>query len=987
MYFPYTEYGSTSAVDASQTFDGNVPISWTTDALANAARYEFSLAATNEGGTVVSNSIIPVEVLPGVPSPTVSYDCNTWSDPEDDTITVSWATIPTASGYKISYVDPSSNETITIDLQTATTATIQVPFQTTEFTYSFSVTSYNDLGDSEPGTASYKIPIECPSLVVTTDKDEINPNDREISLREAIEIYSKLDGLGSEITFATNVQEKTIKLTDGQLIVDHTVSIVDESKSIVIDADCSNRIFDATGTTTCLTIDGLTLKNGVADYGGAIRVYDNKSGSLTIRNTTFLSNAATSQGGAVYAYCTSETSGSVTISDSTFLSNTADQGGAIYAYRVGNVSEFLAITRSTFLKNSASTGGAVSASYSLINIVNAEFLQNTTSSTNSGAMATENSSLTLENAILAENTGSALYVSSQGTGFGITLRNATISRNTGANAFYVSQGVANVSNSVVVNNSGGNARFSGVTPTVACSVIGGYGDFNSNFTDETTILTDDYRINVALLTESQRSLLIDAGVNDQSTQEIDLAGRSRIFHSRVDLGAYELHAALDIAYSLDDETFTVSYPETPDAVNYVLTYVAPNGTSGTLYEGTEVHDESDPLRLENLFGGEYVFTLQAKYADETSETAVENAFFLATPGGLAATWTQKKNNVEYLTKGDLAVTWDAVNGASGYELYVQKNGVAQEPITISNGAATTYVFESESNGSTYAFSIAAVSDDGTKSNQAELVELKPIVISYVQNASTREITLTASPTGAQVGAYKWYYNNSTTSTPNFVQIEGANSASYTPTGATLGRTIRVVAIGAEGSVSAGSVAALEIVPSALSTPQITATSSYNAETDAASITVVSNGVDDAISYRLDYSFANGVQSGTSAQEFAGGSPISFTVLNVLRGATYEFTLTALNDGGSTASNTVTALVAPSKPSLTPTYSYNSGTDAVAFDVSAPAVPGATSYAFVYTINGSSPITLPCGSIAYGENVTIALPLVLSFNAGQPMKYR
>ena len=94
-----------------------------------------------------------------------------------------------------------------------------------------------------------------------------------------------------------------------------------------------------------LTINDLTFQGGVAPEGGAM----SSAGTVTITNSTFLSNDANiADGGALY------NSGTMTIANSTFSGNTAPVGGALAN------SGTMTITNSTLAGNTASgSGGAI----------------------------------------------------------------------------------------------------------------------------------------------------------------------------------------------------------------------------------------------------------------------------------------------------------------------------------------------------------------------------------------------------------------------------------------------------------------------------------------------------------------------------------------------------------------------------------------------------------------------------------------------------
>jgi uncharacterized repeat protein (TIGR01451 family) len=103
-----------------------------------------------------------------------------------------------------------------------------------------------------------------------------------------------------------------------------------------------------------LTITGATFeRNGTGDSEDGGAVYDGSPNSMSITKSLFRNNDATTTGagGAVY-----NNGGPATVDQTTFASNTADQGGAIYWEANTSVS----VTNSTFDGNVASTqGGAV----------------------------------------------------------------------------------------------------------------------------------------------------------------------------------------------------------------------------------------------------------------------------------------------------------------------------------------------------------------------------------------------------------------------------------------------------------------------------------------------------------------------------------------------------------------------------------------------------------------------------------------------------
>lgn len=98
-----------------------------------------------------------------------------------------------------------------------------------------------------------------------------------------------------------------------------------------------------------LTVNNLTIRNGNADNGGAIRIND---GQVTINNCTVRHNTANVNGGAIWIR-----GGSFTIQNSTVRNNSAESNGGAIRADDGAV---LTIQNSTLRNNEAgNNGGAI----------------------------------------------------------------------------------------------------------------------------------------------------------------------------------------------------------------------------------------------------------------------------------------------------------------------------------------------------------------------------------------------------------------------------------------------------------------------------------------------------------------------------------------------------------------------------------------------------------------------------------------------------
>ena len=177
---------------------------------------------------------------------------------------------------------------------------------------------------------------------------------------------------------------------------------------------------DNTDTALTVTADNVKIKNCIfinntGRNGGAI----NNTGNLTISNSQFKNNTATSNGGAIY------NNGTLIINDkSEFIKNTATTlGGAIYVGS-GNV----IVTENNFVSNRANYGGAIYSSVALT-LSDSNFTNNV-ANVDGGALYLTGSANILTNVQFKENTassGSAIYLNDSKS---IVLNNVDVDDNT-----------------------------------------------------------------------------------------------------------------------------------------------------------------------------------------------------------------------------------------------------------------------------------------------------------------------------------------------------------------------------------------------------------------------------------------------------------------------------------------------------------------------------------------------------------------------------
>ncbi|MDX2077267.1 MAG: hypothetical protein SFZ02_12600 [bacterium] len=250
----------------------------------------------------------------------------------------------------------------------------------------------------------------CPNSLPTTSPFTLTVSDciHFTGIGTLSDAIANANNNGGIITFTCN---ETIIFTDVLTITGNV--IINGTGFIFFDGDDRTQLFRVDEGAN-LTLDGVTLQNGIDAHGGAIinngtasisnsifsrnasagggAIYNN--GLITIINSTFTNNSTGGSGGAIsnngtltiiggifngnsaatwdYYYGGAiDNAGTLTIIDSIFSGNFAKDGGAI-----ANDGQ-LAITNSTFTDNLAGNGGAI-LNRSRLTIVGSTFDRNVT---------------------------------------------------------------------------------------------------------------------------------------------------------------------------------------------------------------------------------------------------------------------------------------------------------------------------------------------------------------------------------------------------------------------------------------------------------------------------------------------------------------------------------------------------------------------------------------------------------------------------------
>ncbi|WP_197998912.1 choice-of-anchor Q domain-containing protein [Gimesia aquarii] len=473
-----------------------------------------------------------------------------------------------------------------------------------------------------------------------SDLDDGDYSLGQLSLREAIKLANSNTG-SDTISFDNSFSGQTIVLLDELLITDDLTITGLGASQLTINGNANSRIFNIddsrTGTKIDVEIRGLTLTNGSAATGGAIynseslsvidstlsrntatqqgaaiyndrgilsvdnsRLQENKVGegnleghgggiyqnfgTLTVTQTEFIGNEASSSGGAIY----SNSASSLSVSYSTFDLNNSGSGGAIY-----NRSAPIIIQNSIFSNNASHNfgGGAINNESGNLSIYDSSFIKNHT--TSNGGAIDNRGTLFISGSTFAENTttfnGGALYNLGAEK---LTIYNSTFSENmsnfSGGAIFLIGITDFSVVNSTVVGNkantfSGGgiyslqaipnftlrNSIVAGNTSgSSAAQVDGSYSGQNNIISSSITGLLDPVLKDHGGPTKTHAllagSAAINAGNNSAATNaglttDQRGTGFARLLDGTVDIGAFEanpLHFLVDTNSDLDDGDYS-----------------------------------------------------------------------------------------------------------------------------------------------------------------------------------------------------------------------------------------------------------------------------------------------------------------------------------------------------------------------------------------------------------------------------------------------
>ncbi len=406
-------------------------------------------------------------------------------------------------------------------------------------------------------------------------------------------------------------------------------------------------------------------------------------------------------------------------------------------------------------------------------------------------------------------------------------------------------------------------------------------------------------------------------------------------------------APTGLSASPGDGEVTLTWGVVSGATNYNLYFSTTTGVTKTT--GTKIANATLPYTHAGRSNGttyHYIVTAENAGGEgpaSTAASATPQVLAPAAPTGIGAA----------AGDGQATVTWNAVTGASSYNIYFATSpGVTTAGGTKITGVASPYVHTGRQNGTTYYYKVTAQNTGGESPLSVEASVTPQVSVPGAPTNVTAvagDAQVTVSWTGvAGAVSYNLYYSNispvTTSGSTKLTGVATPHPIAGLANGATYYFRVAAVNPGGEGPLSS-EVSARPQVP-APATP-----TGLSAAGGDGQVTVSWSGVSGASTYNLYFADSPGVT--TASMKLAGvNSP--YVHAGRLNGITYYYRVTAQNAGGESAPS-AEASATPQVPApVAPT-----GVVAVADDMRATvtwaAVAGATSYNIYWQT--TSPVTL------------------------------
>ncbi|MGF1577017.1 MAG: choice-of-anchor Q domain-containing protein, partial [Cyanophyceae cyanobacterium] len=357
--------------------------------------------------------------------------------------------------------------------------------------------------DPDNATVSYDLTCEgeaASSLLVNTLDDEDGTNPNKCSLREAIKANNTGADFGGcanpkgTINFDPILNGNTIVLTAApEPITKNVVVSGPGASSLTISGNDTHRVFNIAATNNpVVTIEKLTLTQGLATNANGGAILSDSTGLLTIDSVTISNSTATGatfgigSGGGIRA-------STATVSNSTLSGNSAgsDGGGGISAFTV-------TVSNSTIVLNRSNFGGGIRRVGSGSFVVNNTIVAGNTNAAGTTANDISATFTSGSNNLIGTGGSGGLTNSTNGNIVGVTDINTVLNTVLEANSTLIQAGDPNT----------------GTEPVLTHALVTGSQAINAG---DNTLALD---VNGTPLTTDQRGL-------------------TRIINTTVDIGSFE----------------------------------------------------------------------------------------------------------------------------------------------------------------------------------------------------------------------------------------------------------------------------------------------------------------------------------------------------------------------------------------------------------------------------------------------------------------
>jgi fibronectin type 3 domain-containing protein len=292
----------------------------------------------------------------------------------------------------------------------------------------------------------------------------------------------------------------------------------------------------------------------------------------------------------------------------------------------------------------------------------------------------------------------------------------------------------------------------------------------------------------------------------------------------------------------------------------------------------------------------YVVTPANDSGDGANSAEATTATTPATPTGLTATGDV----------GQIALTWTASSGATGYTVLRATSSNGSYTTVASGVAGTSYTDTGLASGTTYYYAVAATNGSGTSANSSQVNALTAPAAPDSVTATGGSTQIALSWT-TSTSATSYTVLRATSSNGSYTTIAtGLTGTSYTDTGLSSGTTYYYAVTATNGSGTSANSSQVSALTIPDSPGSVTATAgngqvslSWTSSTGATGYNV------------LRATSPNGPYT-TIAADVAG---TAYTDTGLSNGTTYYYAVAATNGSGSSANSTqVNALTSPAAPS-------------------------------------------------------------------------